>query len=208
MRAIQHRTGTYHRETKKIRGGKRHLKRLRQESTWAPSLHEEALRHYHYAHEKLGLYPWHWHHRQPPLRVRQLAVQHLLTTFFAWQKQLVQWAEPHYLAIWIVEPEFAHSSQVVATIKERSERYQATFSEATPNGPPLPALYAALPGADTLTWHTYPWEAWHDADDYPDGWPDRLLTLPHYEYEYPGSGLYLVVQTGWMWVGMMPKPAA
>jgi hypothetical protein len=58
------------------------LKRLRAESTWAAPLSDDALSNRSYYYEKLGLHPWHWHHRQPPKRVRQLAAQHLLTTFF------------------------------------------------------------------------------------------------------------------------------
>ena len=128
MRAIKHRRGTYYRDNKQIRGGKRHLRRLQAESTWAVPLSIDILLERRYYDEKLGLYPWHWHHRQPPKLVRQLAAQHLLTTFFAWQPALTALSEPVYAAVWLVGPEFAHGSQVVAGIGER-QTTTAHYSE-------------------------------------------------------------------------------
>ncbi|RPD48669.1 hypothetical protein DNI29_08630 [Hymenobacter sediminis] len=94
-----------------------------------------------YYYEKLGLHPWHWHHRQPPKQVRQLAAQHLLTTFFAWQPALEQLAEPFYAAVWLVGPEFAHSSEVTVGIRQSIERHLAILGEPALDGPPLPAEY-------------------------------------------------------------------
>ncbi|GAB3224277.1 hypothetical protein GCM10027346_04250 [Hymenobacter seoulensis] len=163
----------------------------------------DALLKRHYFHELLGLHPWHWHHRTPPKLVRQLAAQHLLTTFFAWQPVLASLGEPSVSTIWLVGPAFAHSSEVVVSIRENRRQYLESDHEPDPARPPLPIEYAELPGADKLTWRTQPYEVWHEADDYPDGWPDDFLRRPHYEYEYPDGARYLVVQTGWMWVGQL-----
>ncbi|MBT9392501.1 hypothetical protein KLP40_04935 [Hymenobacter sp. NST-14] len=154
-----------------------------------------------YDRNKLGLGVWHWHHRQPPQRVRQLAAQHLLTTFFSWQQQLQAQPETYYLAIWLVEPEFAHSSQVVAGIGERRARYSGMFKDPDPAGPPLPPEYRLLPGATLLTWTTHAWHLGLDQFDYPIGWPGWALGKPHYVHYFEGSGNYLMVQTGWAWVG-------
>lgn len=203
MRAIKHRRGSYHRNYKKIRGGKRHLKRLQDEGTRAASLSIGTLLEHQYYYEKLGLHPCHWHHRQPPKQVRQLAAQHLLTTFFAWQPVLTALAEPVYAAVWLVGPEFAHSSQVVAGIGTRADYYRTMFGAPAPEGLPLPAEYRELPGANKLTWQTHRWEVWYDADDFPAGWPASLLQHPHYEHEYSDGRLFLIVQTGWVWVGQL-----
>ncbi|AHJ97539.1 hypothetical protein [Hymenobacter swuensis] len=203
MRAIKHRRGTYYRDYKKLRGGKRHLRRLQAESTWVAPFSIDTLLEHQYYYEKLGLHPWHWHHRQPPKQVRQLATQHLLTTFFVWQPALAALAEPVYTAIWLVEPEFAHSSQVVAGIGARANYYRTLFGEPAPEGPPLPAEYWELPGADKLTWQTYPWEILVDSFDYPDGWPAWALEKPHNLYQPEDNDEYLLVQTGWVWVGQL-----
>ncbi|TGE04212.1 hypothetical protein [Hymenobacter fodinae] len=207
MRAIKHRKGTCYREIKKMRKRKRHIQRLRSESIWAPHLNEEVLQYYGYYHERLGLHPWHWHHRQPPLQVRQLAVQHLLTTFFAWQKQLASLAEPYHLALWIVGPEFAHSSQVLVNTGELIAQQQSRFETPDPNGPPLPIEYHQLPGANLLTWQAYPWHIFLDDYDYPNAWPTWALRYPHSFGPYEDGSEYLAVQTGWMWVGQLPAQA-
>ena len=203
MRTIKHRRGTYHQEYKKIRGGKRHLRRLQANSTWAAPLSVDTLLERRYYGEKLGLHPWHWHHRQPPKRVRQLAAQHLLTTFFAWQPTLAALAEPVYAAVWLVGPEFAHSSQVVAGIGARTDYYRTTFGQPDPDGPPLPAEYRELPGADKLAWQTCSWHTLVDSFDYPDGWPAWALEKPHFLCQPEDNDEYLLMQTGWVWVGRL-----
>jgi hypothetical protein len=140
--------------------------------------------------------------------VRQLAARHLLTTFFAWQPALAALAEPVYSAVWLVGPEFAHSSQVVAGVGNKLEWYSSRFGEPAPGGPPLSAEYRALPGADKLTWQTYSWEILVDSFDYPNGWPAWALEQPHYLCQPEDNDEYLMVQTGWVWVGQAAEASA
>ncbi|WP_022822935.1 hypothetical protein [Hymenobacter norwichensis] len=195
----------YRTDKRKIRGGKRHLKRLQRESHLAPLLPIATLQKNHYYYEKLGLHLWHWHHRQPPQQVQQLAVQHLLTTFLAWQPSLTSLPEPYYAAIWLVGPEFAHSSQVAVSTGKHLNNYQERFGDSDPTGPALPLEYRQLPGINQLAWHTYPWEIFVDAYDYPDGWPAWTLQRPNYLWQSEDGSQYLVVQTGWVWVGQLKK---
>ncbi|MBD2716950.1 hypothetical protein KBK19_18035 [Microvirga sp. STR05] len=184
---------------RKVRGSKRRLKHLVHQSVIAAPLSEPRLQRYGYDYNKLGLGPW--HHRQPPQRVRQLAARHLLTTFFDWQRQLGAQPEPFYLAIWLVDSDFAHSSQVVAGIRERREWYHSLFGKPDPAGPPLPAEYQLLPGADQLTWHPHPREVELDVFDYPGGWPAWALRKPNRLRPSGEGGECMLVQTGWVWVG-------
>ncbi|MFD2784439.1 hypothetical protein [Hymenobacter rubripertinctus] len=162
-----------------------------------------------YYYEKLGLHPWHWHHRQPPQLVRQLAARHLLATFFDWQRQLRAQPEPFYLALWLVKGrEFAHSSQVVVGMGSKRARYRNTHGEPDPTGPPLPPEYWQLPGAGALTWTTHPWQTFLDAFDYPTGWPAWAFANPHYDYVHEDGSRYLVVQTSWVWVGQLAEIGA
>ncbi|GAB2783046.1 hypothetical protein GCM10027175_21920 [Hymenobacter latericoloratus] len=106
-----------------------------------------------------------------------------------------------------MQPEFAHSSQVVTAIQSQLDRYKHIFGEPSPDGPPLPAEYQKLPSADKLMWQTYPWCILVDSFDYPDGWPAWALEKPHYLCEPEDNDAYLMVQTGWVWVGMLPEAA-
>lgn len=191
---------------KKLRGSKRGLRRLQKEGITPAVLDQAGLAERHYYYEKLGLHPWHWHHRQPPKRVRQLAAQHLLTTFFDWQHRLTSLSGPSYLAVWIAKPEFAHSSQVVTAIRTRLDQYKHIFGDPSPDGPPLPPEYQLLPGTNRLAWQTYPWHILVDSFDYPNGWPAWALEKPHYLCEPEDNDAYLMVQTSWMWVGQLAKP--
>lgn len=182
------------------------MRRHQRDSITSAPLSLQDLIHQHYHYENLGLAPWHfhaWNRRQTPTLVRQFAVQHLLTAFFSWQSQLATLSEAHFLAIRIVAPEFAHSSEVMVAIKTQLERYQARYGAPDPTGPALPAEYQMLTGAEKLTWHTQPWEVLIDAFDYPKGWPAWALRKPHYTWSSADGTEYLVMQTGWMWVGQL-----
>lgn len=187
---------------KKIRGKRRRFARLRQRyQRAAAELNHAELQHRHYVHEQLGLGPWHWHQRQPPKAVRRVAAHYLLNTFLAWEQQLQNQPEPYYLAVWLVSPDFARSSQVVAGVQARINWYATGFDDAVPDGPPLPPEYRQLPGAGQLTWRTHRWEAMLDRFDYPTSWPAWALRKPHRPHQAPNGEKYLLVQTGWVWVG-------
>lgn len=188
---------------KKIRGVRRHSRWLRKRSQTPAGLSLSRLQSWHYDYVKLGLGPWQWQHQQPPQWVRQRAAEYLLSTFFHWQTALAKQTEPFYLAVWLVSSAFAHSSQVVAGWQERIERYEGIFGEAVTDGPALLAEYQQLPGADELTWRTFAWEELLDAQDYPEGWPVKMLQRPHRTHQTSEGEEYLLVQTGWVWVGTM-----
>ncbi|QIX63254.1 hypothetical protein HER32_19575 [Hymenobacter sp. BT18] len=194
--------------SKKIRGKRRRFAGLEQRyQQGTAALNPASLKRWHYEYEKLGLGPWHWHQRQPPKAVRQVAAQYLLDTFLAWNQQLHNQPESYYLAVWLVSPDFAHSSQVVAGVQERIRWYATGFGDAVPEGPPLPPEYQQLPGAGQLSWRTHHWEAMLDRFDYPTSWPAWVLRKPHRPYQTPDGQEYLLVQTGWVWVGTLPTPS-
>lgn len=92
----------------------------------------------------------------------------------------------------------------MVAVKNQYERYYANYNAPDPAGPSLPEVYQKLPGAGKLTWHTQPWEILVDTFDYPNGWPVWALQKPHHTWHSADGSEYLVVQTGWMWVGQLP----
>ncbi|UOQ70678.1 hypothetical protein [Hymenobacter cellulosilyticus] len=105
-------------------------------------------------------------------------------------------------------PSFAHDSQVVAGTEERISYYQTWLAESAADGPPLPPEYQLLPGADRLSWTTHRQVEWLDAEDYPAGWPASARRRPHWFHTTPDGNEYLLIQTGWAWVGQLPAPAS
>ncbi|MBT2558344.1 hypothetical protein J7E24_11160 [Hymenobacter sp. ISL-91] len=187
-----------------MRGFNRRLRLIAQECALLPDLSEAHLRRYHYDYAKLGLGPLHRfrHARHPlPQAVRQLGATYLLKTLRHWQQQLAPLTEPVYAAVWLADPDFAYLSQVVVGTQNRIEWYENTFGEAVPAGPPLPPEYGKLPGANQLTWTTHRQHEWLDAEDFPNGWPARLLRREHTLHTLDDGRAFLEVPRGWVWVG-------
>ncbi|HEX8426034.1 hypothetical protein [Hymenobacter sp.] len=191
---------------KKPRGTKRLLRSLEKQSANVEQLDMSGLLRSKYSYRKLKLGQWHTTSAVVPLAIRQQAVGLLLATMTHWHQQLQLQPEPFYSALWIFEREFAHSSQVVAGIKERMERYQQLFlvpeSESVM---PLPLTYRQLPGADQLDWTSWQWEEGFEPEDFPNGWPSRMLRRPHRSYTDDTGREFLIVQTDRVWVGSYPQ---
>lgn len=189
---------------KKLRGFNRKYQQAAQLAAVAPPLSVARVRQLHYDYGKLGhgpLHRWLWQRGPLPRLLRQLGAAWLLQTFFQWQQSAIQLAEPAYVAIWLSEVDFASQSQVVAAIQGRISWYERIFGDAVPIGPSLPPEYRVLPGADQLTWTTYRRHEWLDAEDFPNGWPARLLRREHRVYTLEDGRDFLIVPRGWVWVG-------
>ncbi|RFP66525.1 hypothetical protein D0N36_04030 [Hymenobacter lapidiphilus] len=192
---------------KKIRGFNRNVRLTARDCALLPDLSAAHLRQFHYDYAKLRLGPLHRfrHARHPlPQVVRQLGATYLLKTLQRWQQQLAPLTEPVYAAIWLADTDFVYLSQVVVGTQGRIEWYENTFGDAVPAGPLLPPEYRALPGADQLTWTTHRQQKWLDADNFPHGWPARLLRQEHTVRTLEVGRSFLVIPHGWVWVGRAP----
>ncbi|WP_019949364.1 hypothetical protein [Hymenobacter aerophilus] len=189
---------------KKPRGFKQKHRQAAQLTAASPPLAVARVQQFHYHYEKLGhgpLHHWLWQSAPLPRPLRQLGAAWLLQTFFQWQESAIQLAEPVYLAIWLSNVDFASQSQVVAAIQGRIGWYENIFGEPAPTGPPLPPEFQSLPGAEQLTWTTHRRHEWLDAEDFPNGWPARLLRREHTLHTLEDGRAFLEVPRGWVWVG-------
>ena len=158
------------------------------------------LQQHQRTHRKLGLAPWAISEK-PPLAIRRLWVSRLVADFQQWREGLAAHYPDFYLAVWLFEPAFGES-QLVAAVKDELNFYDNTFGE--PLTKPLPAAYLALPGVAALHW-----TARARLDAY---WPDEFADLPAWQRQRPywkhisrtGERM-IIVQTGWVWVGQLPK---
>ena len=189
---------------KQERGFNRKYQQAARAATVSPPLSVARLQQLQYDYKKLGHGPlryWRWFSAPLPRPLRQLGAAWLLQTFFQWQKSAIQLTEPVYLAVWLTSVGFVEDAQVVAAIQYRISWYENTFGEAVPTGPPLPPEYQSLPGADCLAWTTHRKHAWLDAEDFPHGWPARLLRREHRLHTLEDGRDFLIVPRGWVWVG-------
>ncbi|MGG4394825.1 hypothetical protein ABEX25_11040 [Paenibacillus thiaminolyticus] len=64
--------------------------------------------------------------KNPPYKFRKQAVFHFIEIYLKWKKELDKRKEPHYLEIWLGDPEFL-DSQVVAAIRTKIDYYEQLF---------------------------------------------------------------------------------
>ena len=188
---------------KKPRGTKRLLRSLEKQCISLEYLNIPELWKWQYDYRKLGLGIWHTKATTIPLAVRQQALRVLLATCTQWHQQLTAQSKKFYLAVWLFELDFAHSSQVVAAVGKRSKRYQNSFTDCD-STLPLPEKYLQLPGADQLEWVACHSNDWYEPEDFSNGWPAWMLRRPHHPYTDNTGREFLIVQTDRVWVGRFP----
>ncbi|WP_400191083.1 hypothetical protein [Hymenobacter sp. B81] len=189
---------------KKVRGRRRQLRRFAQSSHLPVPWSLRQLHQDQYDYARPGLAPWYGSSfaSNPPTRIRQEVFKALLATHTQWQCQLQDYAEPHYLAVWVMNSVF-RESQVVAGVGSRREYYAGVFGLPDPAAPPLPPEYQAVPGAGQLRWTAYQHEVpvghW-EFDDAAEA--TQFLRRVRYRTvaDAAGNPLYLI-RLGRVWVG-------
>ena len=182
---------------KRMRG----LRRLfRQHQRWAAipeKLSLSLLERAHFQREQLGLAPW-TVHGKPPLPIRQLWANRLLTDFFEWERQLTASHSEFWLSIRLYDLRFG-LSQLDAAIREQQAYFERRF-EDTGEGMALPLEYQSLPGAGQLRWTCYAEGDVFGPDEFAElgSW---ALKKPHWETEDSNGSPVIFMQTGYKWVG-------
>jgi hypothetical protein len=182
---------------KRIRG----LRRLfRQHQRWAAVPEELSLSLFERAHsqrEQLGIAPW-TVHGKPPLAIRQLWANRLLTDFFEWQRQLTPVYLKFYLSIRLYDPRFG-LSQLDAATHEQQAYFERRFGDEGEDVP-LPFEYQSLPGAAQLRWTCYAEVDVYGVDEFAEyyAWYKRK---PYWSAQNSNGEDCVVVQTGYVWVG-------
>ncbi len=182
---------------KRIRG----LRRLfRQHQRWAAAPEELSLillERAHFQREQLGIAPW-TVHGKPPLAIRQLWANRLLTDFFEWQQQLTPLYPTFWLSIRLYDPRFG-LSQLDVAIHEHQAYFEGHFRNEE-GGVPLPPEFQSLPGAAQLRWACYA-----EVDAFSPAEFAEYHTLykrkPYWSAQDSKGEDCVAVQTGYVWIG-------
>ena len=185
---------------KRIRGLRRLFRQHQRRAAVPEALSLRLLESIHINTEQLGIAPW-TVHGKPPCAIRQLWASRLLADFFEWQRQLAPLYPSFYLAIRLFDPRFG-LSQLDVAIHEQQTYFERRFRHEG-ESVPLPLEYQSIPGADKLHWTAYAEVDVFDFEEFAElgAWGSRK---PHWEAE-SNYGPGMVVQTGWFWVGQLPK---
>lgn len=147
----------------------------------------------------LGLAPWAVDER-PPVAIRQLWVNRLITDFYAWQAELAAHYANYYLAVWLYDSEFGRS-QLIASIKDLQTRDENFFHQVQVSDRPLPPEYQSLPGVAALRWTACAVVITMWPDEFAEADSSWALKKPHWEAKtYAGEPIF-VIQIGLAWVG-------
>jgi hypothetical protein len=112
---------------KKIRGWKRHIRKIEKWKRRVMDLDMEHLHTYHRDYAKLWIHPFYaLPRRNPPAWYNALLLEAMVEVYAHWNKTLLATGEPYYLKLWIFDPHFIHS-QIVAAYQDCLHFYDQTF---------------------------------------------------------------------------------
>lgn len=112
---------------KKIRGWKRHVRKIEKWKQRVIDLDIQHLNQYQRDYAKLWIHPFYaLQRRNPPVWFNRLLLDAMLDVYQSWYQKLNEFGEPFYLKLWIYDPQFINS-QVVAASKDYLHFYDQTF---------------------------------------------------------------------------------
>jgi hypothetical protein len=119
----------YHSKKKKIRGWKRHKRKIELWKQNAINLNIDLIRKHHRDYVKLWRYPVYSIHRtNPPVWYSRLLLEAMIEVYFEWYEKMINEDNDFYLKIWLYEPNFI-KSQIVVAYKDCLNFYDNTFEK-------------------------------------------------------------------------------
>ncbi|WP_258235154.1 hypothetical protein [Paenibacillus agaridevorans] len=116
---------------KKIRGWRRHVRKIEMWKQRVINLDMRHLSRYQRDYAKLWIHPFYAIPRKnPPGWYNQLLLEAMLEVYQSWLEKFTRLDESFYLKLWIYEPHFINS-QVVTAYKDCLHFYDRTFDIGT-----------------------------------------------------------------------------
>lgn len=119
----------YHSKKKKIRGWKRHKRKIERWKQNVIDLDMNYIREHHRDYAKLWIHPFYsLVRRNPPNWFNRLLINEMIDVYLNWYEKINDENENFYLKIWLYEPGFI-SSQIVVSYKDCIDYYDDTFDK-------------------------------------------------------------------------------
>ncbi|MGG3925134.1 hypothetical protein ABET51_03890 [Metabacillus fastidiosus] len=119
----------YHSKKKKIRGWKRHKRKIERWKQSVIDLDMDHIREYERDYAKLWIHPFYsLVRRNPPNWYNRLLLDEMLNVYMNWYEKMTGENENFYLKIWLYEPDFINS-QIVFSYKDCINTYDDTFDK-------------------------------------------------------------------------------
>ncbi|WP_053367935.1 hypothetical protein [Bacillus sp. FJAT-27245] len=119
----------YHSKKKKIRGWKRHKRKIQRWRQNVIDLDLDYLREHQKYYVKLWIHPFYSLVRtNPPNWYDRLLLNEMIDVYLSWNEKMAKEFEDYYLKIWLFDPDFI-SSQIVVTCKGCINTYDEAFDK-------------------------------------------------------------------------------
>jgi len=117
----------YFSKKKKIRGWKRHKRKIERWKQNAINLDMDYLRNYQRQYEKLWIHPFYkLERRNPPNWYKSLLLDAMIEVYLEWHQKMKKEEEDFYLKLWLYDPHFINS-QIVVAYRNCLDFYDETF---------------------------------------------------------------------------------
>ncbi|GIO05694.1 hypothetical protein J31TS6_17220 [Brevibacillus reuszeri] len=204
---------------KKIRGWKRHVRKIEKWKQQVIDLDIEHLYQYQRDYAKLWIHPFYAiPRRNPPVWYNRLLLESMLDVYLSWNEKLTKIDEDFYLKLWIYDPHFINS-QVVAAYKDCLHFYDQSFDVGNQEKQfPFHMYTYLIEKLEIFDWHQHIDCAIYTESDLIDdiqrGWMSENEFKAIKEKAYKVETIHLSdgnidktysVQVGEVWVGSIKK---
>ncbi|MGL4522227.1 MAG: hypothetical protein ACRCWQ_06730 [Bacilli bacterium] len=204
----------YHSKKKKIRGWKRHKRKIERWRQNAMDLDMNFVREHQRDYAKLWIYPFYSiNHTNPPNWYNCLLLNEMIDVYQYWNEKMTEENEDYYLKIWLCDPCFI-GSQIVVAYRDCLNFYDETF-DTNPTLKPFPLhKYKSLANKLAL----FDWELYIDANMYWESEMQEDIELgfhtiaeinaiknKSYSAEKKNDDVLYKVSVGDVWLGKIKK---
>jgi hypothetical protein len=157
----------YHSKKKKLRGWKRHKRKIEKWKQNAINLDIDYVREHHREYIKLWVFPFYngLGHRTPPVWYNRLLLDAMIDVYLTWYEKMKKENEDFYLKIWLYDPHFINS-QIVVAYKDCLNFYDKTFDKRKEHkGFPYEKFHFLKEKLDKFEWELHIDTDYYDEND-------------------------------------------
>jgi len=156
----------YFSKKKKIRGWKRHKRKIERWKQNAINLDMDYLRNYQRQYEKLWIHPFYkLERRNPPNWYKSLLLDAMIEVYLEWHQKMKKEEEDFYLKLWLYDPHFINS-QIVVAYRNCLDFYDKTFKRRQENKEfPFDKFHSLRDKLEQFEWDLHIESDYYDEND-------------------------------------------
>lgn len=206
----------YYSKKKKIRGWKRHRRKIERWKQNAINLDMDYLKNYQRQYEKLWIHPFYaWVRKKPPNWYNRHLFDAMIEVYLEWHRKMMDENEEFYLKIWLYDPNFINS-QIVVAYRDCLDFYNKTFKIREENKEfPFNKFHSLRDKLEQFQWDLHIEIDYYDENDLNEWLEEGSLTEKEvskikgkayetikFENEF-GSFLQYSLDKGDVWIGTL-----